>query len=242
VTTRAGISTRQRERLFYIGMAAAVVLTVFAGFARTYYLRPLFADSPLPALLHLHGIVFTAWVALFVTQTALVATNRVRVHRRLGVAGGVLAALMLVVGAATALIRAKAGAAPPGGPPPLVFLVVPLGDLLVFGTLVGVGLHYRRRPDVHKRLMLLAMIAILPAAIARLPFAFIQQAGPLAFFGLADLLILVCLAYDVVARGRPHRATVLGGLFLAASHPIRLMIGGTAAWLAFADWLTSLVA
>ena len=242
MTTRAGIATRQRERLFYIGMTAVVVLTVFTGFARTYYLRPLFADSPLPPLLHLHGVVFTAWVLLFVTQTVLVSANRVRIHRRLGVAGGVLAALMIVVGAATALIRAKVAEPPPGNPPPLVFLVVPLGDLLVFGTLIGVGLYFRRRPDIHKRLMLLATISILPAAISRLPFAFIQQAGPLAFFGLADLLVLVCIGYDLVARGRPHRATVLAGLLIAISHPLRLMIGGTQTWLVIADWLTRWVA
>jgi hypothetical protein len=112
--------------------------------------------------------------------------------------------------------------------------------MLVFALLVGAGFYYRRRADVHKRLMLLTTIAILPAAVARLPFDFIQQVGPLAFFGLPDLFVLVLLLYDLLARGRPHRATVWGGLLLVVSHPLRLFVGGTQAWLSFATWLTDL--
>ncbi len=229
---------RRRERLFYTGMAALALIIVFAGFARTYFLRPYFDARPLLPLLHLHGLLFTAWVLLFVVQTSLVAAKRTDLHRRVGVAGAVLAALMVVVGTLTALVRAKVVDVPPGSPSPLVFLTIPLGDMFVFAVLVGAGFYFRRRGDVHKRLMLLATVAILPAATARLPFAFIQQVGPLAFFGLADLFILFVLLYDLAARGRPHRATVLGGLLLVASQPLRLLIGGTQAWLSFADWLT----
>ena len=238
---RAGLGNRRRERLFYTGMAVAFVVTVFAGFARTYYLRPYFGTPALTPLLHLHGVVFTSWLALLLTQTALVASNRTGIHRRLGVAGAVLAVLMVVVGCATAIIRAKIVEVPPDAPSPLVFLTIPLGDMLVFAILVGAGFYFRRRVDVHKRLMLLATISILPAATARLPFAFIQQVGPLAFFGLADLFIVACLVYDLFARGRFHRATVWGGLLIVVSQPLRLLIGGTQAWLAFAAWLTQWV-
>ena len=242
VAERAGVSSsRRRERLFYTGMAAAFVLTVFAGFARTYYLRPYFGTASLSPLLHLHGVVFTSWLVLLLAQTVLVAANRTGTHRRLGVAGGVLAVLMVLVGCATAVIRAKVVEVPPGSPSPLVFLTIPLGDMLLFGGLVGAGFYYRRRPDVHKRLMLLATVAILPAATARLPFAFIQETGPLAFFGLADLFIVACLLYDLFTRGRPHRATVWGGLALVVSQPLRLLVGNTRAWLSFAEWLTQWV-
>ena len=234
----AGIISKRRERVFYTGMAGAVVITVFAGFARTYFLRPYFDPQPLMPLLHLHGFVFTSWIVLFLTQTTLVATKRTDIHRRLGIAGAVLAVLMVIVGTTTAIIRAKAGAAPPGAPSPLAFLTIPLGDMLVFALLVGAGFYFRRQMAAHKRLMLLAMISILPAAVARLPFAFIEQGGPLAFFGLSDLFIVPCLLYDLVTRGRFHRATVLGGLLIVISHPLRLMIGNTHAWLAFATWLT----
>jgi hypothetical protein len=221
-------------------MSIAAVVTVFAGFAPTYYLRPRFTSTPLMPLLHLHGVVFTSWIALFLIQTTLVAAQRTDIHRRLGIAGGVIATLMVVVGVSTAIIRASQGAAPPGGPSPLVFLVVPLGDMLVFMVLVGAGFYYRRRSDVHKRLMLLATISILTAAIARLPFA-ILQAGPPAFFALTDIFIVACLIYDLVTLKRIHRATALAGLLIVTSQPLRLIIGGTQAWLSFANWLTHFV-
>ena len=191
-------------------------------------------------LLHLHGFVFTSWLVLFVTQTTLVAAHRTDIHRRLGVAGGVIAVLMVLLGVTTALIRANQGATPLPGVSPLSFLVVPLGDMFVFAILVGAGFYYRRRPDVHKRLMLLATVSILAAAIARLPFA-IMQAGPPAFFGLTDVFVVVCVLYDLITLRRIHRATAVAGLFIVASQPLRLMLGGTHAWLSFAAWLVNLV-
>jgi len=229
---------KRRERIFFTAMSVALVLVVFAGFSRTFYLRPLFHPERLIPLLIVHGTLFSAWLGLFITQTTLVATKRTRTHMRLGIAGGVLAALMVIVGTVTAIIRAKAFEPPPGFSSPLIFLTIPLGDMLVFSILVAAAFYFRRRLDIHKRLMLLATITILPAAIARLPFAFIQQYGPLAFFGLTDLFIIPCLIYDLITRGRPHRSTVIGGALIIASHPLRLIVGNTHAWLAFATWLT----
>lgn len=230
--------SKQHERLFFTGMTVAMIITVLAGFSRTYFLRPYFQTEPLVPLLRLHGIVFSSWLVLFLVQTTLVATNRTRIHRRLGILGAIIASLMIIIGSTTAIIRAKIIAVPPGSPPPLTFLTIPLGDMLVFGILVGLAFYYRRRVDVHKRLMLLSTIAILPAAVARLPFDFILNGGPLAFFGLSDLFIVPILIYDWISRGRPHRATVLGGALIVLSHPLRLIVGGTSVWLAFAEWIT----
>jgi len=237
IITNQNLSKR-RERFFYSGMAAAILLTVFAGFSRTYYLRPVFQTQPLMPLLHVHGIIFTSWIALFLIQTTLVARKRTRIHMRLGIAGGVLAVLMVLIGSLTAIVRAKTVNAPPGFPNPLVFLTIPLGDMLVFAILIGTAFYFRLRADIHKRVMLLATIGILPAAIARLPFAFILHFGPIAFFGLADLFIIPCLIWDLVTRGRPHRATVLAAALIVISQPLRLVIGNTHAWLLFATWLT----
>ena len=236
-TSRVKENSKRRERLFYLTMSSAFVITVFAGFSRTFYLRPKFHPEPLMPLLYVHGFIFTLWIALLLTQTTLIATKRTRTHTRLGIAGMLLASLMIVIGTVTAIVRAK-GASPIPGVNPLSFLTIPLGDMLVFMILVGSAFYFRRRLEIHKRLMLLATIAILPAAVARLPFAFIQQYGPLAFFGLSDLFIVPCLIYDISTRERPHRATVLGGALIVLSHPLRLIVGNTHAWLAFATWLT----
>lgn len=228
---------RTIEHRFFTTMAIAIAITVLAGFARTYYLRGWFGEPPLQPLLHLHGLVFSSWIALYVGQTSLVAANRLRVHRRLGVAGAALAAVLVVVGVVTAVVRVSQGASPPGGPPPLVFLVVPLGDMVVFGSLVTAGIYFRRQMAIHKRLMLLAAIALLAAPIARLPFGFLHG-SILAVFGVADLFIVALVAYDLAMYRRIHRATAWGGLALVASQPLRLMLGGTGVWLAFAGWLT----
>ena len=229
---------RQGTRRFYVGVAIAVLITVFLGFSRSYFLKAYFGTPELSLYVHIHGLVFTGWVLLFLAQTCLVAAGRTDLHRKLGVGGAVLAALLLTVGTTTAILRVKGGAPTPiPGVPLLSFLAVPLFDMVVFAILIGAGLVLRNRPDTHKRLMTLATIALMSAPIARLPL--VRGAGPLAFFGLTDLFIVAMLVYDLVTRRKVHPATIWGGLVIVVSQPFRLMISGTPAWLAFAAWLTS---
>jgi hypothetical protein len=237
LNTGTPIDKRRAERIFYTAMSVAILITVFAGFSRTWFLRPYFQTQPLLPLLIVHGIIFSSWIGLFLTQTTLIAARRTRTHMRLGIAGGILASLMIVIGVYTAIVRAK-GPSPIPDVNPLSFLTIPLGDMLLFGILVGAALYFRRRPDTHKRLMLLSTIAILPAAVARLPIGFVETGGPLVFFGLSDLFILPLLVFDIITRGRPHRATLIGAALIIISHPLRMVIGGTHAWIAFATWLT----
>src|SRR5260370_15119521 len=109
-----------------------------------------------------------------------------------GIAGGCLTVLLLLSGTLTAIVRAK-GPSPVPGVNPLSFLTIPLGDMFIFAILVSSAFYFRRRVDAHKRLMLLATIALLPAAVARLPIGFIETGGPVAFFGLSDLFIIPCV-------------------------------------------------
>jgi hypothetical protein len=218
-------------------MAIAIAITVFAGFSKTYFLKVRYGTPELSLLLHLHGLVFTAWVVFFLIQTTLVASGRTSIHRRMGVAGAMLAILVLVLGTATAILRIKGGAAPVPGVPPLAFLAIPLFDMVVFAVLVGTALYYRHRLETHKRLMTLSMISLLSAPIARLPLD-VLKAGPPAFFGLADLFIVALLVYDLGTRRRVHPATIWGGLLIVLSQPLRLMIAGTPEWIAIASWLT----
>jgi hypothetical protein len=232
--------SRVSDRRLYILAAIVTPLIVLAGFARTYYLKPFFGTPDLPGrIVHLHGIVMTAWVLLFITQISLAATRRTRVHQRLGIAGGVLAALVVVVGVLTALFAAARGQSP--GPPPLAFLIVPLGDMLIFSVLIGLALYFRRKLQVHKRLMLLAAINLLTPAIARIPLSFITNGGPLAFFGLTDLVLLGFVAYDTFKHRRLHPVFLWGSIFIIALQPLRLLLAGTSVWMNFAAALVSLV-
>lgn len=235
--TPAQIQTERRGSRFYVAMAVIAAAIVFAGFARSFYLNAYFAKMHLSGLRIIHGIVFSCWLILFVVQTSLVSAKRVDLHRKLGVLGAVLASLMLFVGTAMGINAAKYGTTNPGLPPPTVFLVVPIFDMIVFAILIAAALYYRRKPDMHKRLMLVATISILPAAIARILFLFGVQDVLIPAFVLADVLLVGCILYDSVVSRRLHRAWLWGGLLVILSFPLRLMIAPTAAWQSFAQWL-----
>jgi hypothetical protein len=230
--TAQSVVARQGDRVFYTGISIASIIAVFVGFARSYFLKGYFGAPPLGPLVHLHGLVFTGWILLFFAQTALVARNRVRIHRRLGVGGAVWAALLVMVGLATAVASARRNVAA-GGANTLAFLAIPLTDMLVFAILATAGIFYRRHPETHKRLMLVATIGLLSAAVARWPLA-IMQKGPVAFFLVTDLFLLAGIGYDLASRRRIHPAYVWGGLLLLISQPVRLAINHTDAWQAFA--------
>jgi len=226
---------------FYISSAILISLVVFAGFARTYYLKFAFGTPSLPWLLHLHGIIMTAWVLLFLTQVTLVANHRVDLHRRLGVAGIFLAALIVTVGTAAAIRLARRDVlAHPNSNYPLAFLALQLlGLLLVFAILVASALLLRRRPEYHKRLMLLAFLRLLPPAVTRLPLSFIQTGGIPVIVAVDVLAVFLVLLVDTIKNRRLHPALAWGGLLLAGSDFLVIYISGTAAWLAFAKWLIS---
>jgi uncharacterized membrane protein YozB (DUF420 family) len=233
---------RAAEHRFFTGMAVALLIVVLVGFARSFFLRPLFPDLPSPAenVFYVHGVLFAAWIALLVGQTSLVATGRIATHRRLGAAGALLAVVMVTVGAYASLIAARRPEGFIGVPvPPLQFLAIPVFDLLLFTLFVGLALVTRRDAQSHKRWMMLASIGLVTAAIARWPG--VLELGPPAFFGLTDLFIVALGVWDYRSRGRLHAVTLWGGLLFIVSQPLRLLVSGTDAWLAFARWATGLL-
>jgi hypothetical protein len=119
--------------------------------------------------------------------------------------------------------------------PPLVFLPVPLGFLLLFSTFVTAALSLRRRADYHKRLMVLSCLSILPPGIDRLPLNFIHIADRLTLFGLNDLCIVICAAYDAFKNRRLHPAWVWGGAIFVGLQILTLMMRDTPTWLRIAE-------
>lgn len=230
------------ERRFFTGMALAILATIFVGFARSFYLRPLFPDWPAPAeaIFYVHGAVSTAWLLLLVAQASLVAGGRTALHRRIGPFGAVLAVAIVVLGVLGALTAAARPTGFVGIPvPPLQFLAIPIFDMALFGAFVWLAIARRHDPQSHKRWMLLATVNMVTAGIARWPGVF--PLGPLAFFGLTDLFIVALAVWDFRARGRLHPVTLWGGLLVIVSQPLRLAVMGTESWLAFARWGTGLL-
>jgi uncharacterized membrane protein YozB (DUF420 family) len=233
------------ERRFYSGMAMLLLVTVFIGFVRTFYLKPLFPEfqhhAPPESFFLFHGAFFTGWFILLAIQPRLVADGNLKLHRRLGRYGAVLAVAMVVLGLWGALIAAGR----PDGfinvpAPPLQFLAVPVTGIALFAAFVALALARRHDPQSHKRLMLLASISLVEAAVARLPFDLPTMPSPIPYVGLRELFTLLFLLplviWDVVSRGRLHPATLWGGLALIVVLPLRMMLGATAAWQGFARW------
>ena len=237
-------SVKRSERLFFGGMAAALLITVVVGFSPTYYLRGAFGSPELTPSLLAHGFAFSGWMVLLVVQTSLIAAHRADIHRRLGVLGAALGVLMMILGAYVAISRVAAGVTvPPPGITPQQGLALPLATIVVFPVLLGCALWFRNRADIHKRLVLIATLDLVTAAVGRMPGIFIPVGsialGPVGLFGVTDLFIVAIAVFDWRSRGRIHAATLWGGAFLIVSQPGRLLIGATPAWQSFAAWLTS---
>lgn len=232
---------RSSDRRLYLAAAIIFPLLVLIGFGRTYYFKMLAGTPALPSMLvHIHGLIMTAWVVLFITQITLIRTKNAKVHMKMGVLGVVLAILIVVVGFFTAAAAGKYGsAASPPDIPPKSFLVVPIFDLLMFTGLFGAAFYYRKKFATHKRLMLLTAINFLPPALGRIPIPSVLALGPLVFFGVPAVLTIGAFIYDWRHNGKVNRPFLIGGILLILSYPFRMMIMGTAPWLAFADWITT---
>ncbi len=231
------MSTVIRPR-FYSHFAVLFAALVFAGFSRTYYLRVLYDLPPLTLLVHLHGLVSTAWLALFIVQTRLVTARRVDLHMKLGVAGAGLAVAMVIVGVLTAVANAPQPGLRASGLTNAQFTTVPLTTTVLFSVLFALALRFRRKPEYHKRLMVLAMISIIGPAVGRL--AGLVGVGPFgALIQPAAVLCLIawCLAYDWRRNHLVHPVFAWGGIVLLASWPFRIWLARSDIYAPFADWL-----
>jgi hypothetical protein len=236
VASTASAHVRRREHLFFTGVALAATALVVAGFAPTYFLKAWFGLPALPAILHVHGMVMTSWFVLLIVQTALVARGRTDVHRRLGIAGGAIAVMVVVLTVIAAIIGLRVPRGLVAIDPTMV--LVSLGSMVQFGAFVSVALLYRRHPDAHKRLMFIATAVLLTAAVGRL------IGGPsvlaaTAVYVVSDAPVIAMIIYDFVTRGRVHGSLVWGGLILVSAQCLQEIARDTAAGRALVGWLQS---
>jgi hypothetical protein len=197
---------------FFFFAQVALLIAVLVGFSPTFYLRPLFKVHPLPAVLYVHGAVLTVWFMLTALQGWLVQTQRFRTHRQVGYVVASYAALVVVMGL-VADARMAGELDSPKDPDNIVFWGN-LFSLILFAAYVSLAVVFRKTPEIHKRLTLLASISIVGPALARFSEWPIFPGGVAArpLYGIGGLLVLYLslLGHDLVVRRRPHPVTLIG--------------------------------
>ncbi len=188
------------RQYFYLCMSLLIAVVVVYGFSHTIGENLLHASPIPPFILTIHAIVFPGWVLFFILQSALVRTRNVRLHRTLGWFGLALAVGVLVIGYLTAtgmdrffLQRFHDADTP-------AFLIIQLMDLVSFAIPFALAIYWRRRPEYHRRLMLIASSGLTDAAWARFPLV------PLAYSPAGvDLLVLLGIVRDLIVDRRIHK-------------------------------------
>jgi hypothetical protein len=227
---------KNAERIFFGGMAMLLCFVVFIGFFPTFFGAG-FLRAPLPnTVLRVHGIVFTAWMLLLVTQAALVPTGRIGWHRALGTVAFGLPPLMIALGVIAA-VDALGRNVKIGPLDPATSLALPLVNIAAFAIVIAAAWRARRRPDAHKRLVVLATISLSTAALGRIPWTQLHlspAAGPV--IGLAALVLLL-VAYDVLSLRRVHRSTMWAAPMVFAAGALAVPLGMTTGWHHFAQFV-----
>jgi hypothetical protein len=230
---------------FFLWMSVLLLSVVLIGFAPTFYLRPFF-DNPIPifAYNYVHGVVITAWYVWLVVQTAAARMGQAALHRRIGLIGVGIATLVVVAGPMAALGFAARPAilgigwdVDVGTLPFLPWEGMTVGELIsefvwssffvvaLFAGLVVAAIVFRRRPEVHKRLMLLASISIIGPALSRIfNWPPLPGEGSLLFFVTHWGLLATVIVRDFVTTRRPHSATLIAyAAFVLSSTGSRML-------------------
>ena len=226
----------RRHPAFFPAMSSLLIVLVFLGFAPTYYLRPVSA-GPIPAYLHVHGAAMTAWFLLLLVQTALIATRRRGVHRRLGIAGACIAVVIVVLNPLVVVWSVPHLMA--GNDSTQLTALIVVADLLlvaIFAALVGLAIRWRRYPETHSRMLVLASLAVSGPALGRLSLNLVGTPLP-GVIALMTLPLLV-VVHDRVVMKWVHPVSGWGATAIVGSTLISIAIANTAAGATIVRWFS----
>jgi hypothetical protein len=258
VATNAIAGTRASTRsYFYFYMALLCAAAAFGGFLPTFWLPMTEGHHVAAPVIAIHGLLFSMWTLFFIQQTWFVASGRIANHRAAGLFGIALASVMTVFGFLVEIEEIQRAGAAGHLNAGLSFSILPLWHLIFFAALVALAIMNIRRPEWHRRLMLVATIVILNAPLARpfiyflgfhghMPVAAGLPSPPAPLEGLSpedyvvNLILLIPIAHDWLKRGRPHLAYLLGGGAIVLMEILQTPISRTAGWHAVASWFYSL--
>jgi hypothetical protein len=238
-TTAAAIPRTRSPRRLYVAIAVVAIAIAAVGFWPSYF-GPLLAGAvDVPAIIHFHAAVYVGWLAIFVTQTVLAATGRVAAHIKLGRFAIGYGVLVIAAGLTAAFgmfaLRVEAGSVAEAQGR----LFGPLVDMTVFAPLFAAAIHYRRRPDLHKRLMVVATSYLLIAAVGRMPF--LGQPRDLFLVHLMWVApILLAMAHDFWRQRRLHPIYVGGLILFVVTGPLfRIVARASETWRNISGWLAA---
>lgn len=234
----ANVWARDRATAFYLGLGIAGLAAVAIGFSTTYIVPMARRSFSAPTIVHIHGALSLAWVILFIAQSALVRGRRTPLHRRIGLLGLPIALGILVSGIAVALWTARRDL-PTLGPTATSSIIGTISALTIFAALVAFGIAFRHRPDWHKRLMLLATVAVLWPAFFRFRHLLPFVPSPEIWLALvlADLPILIAAVRDRLVYGKIHPVWAIFGTALVVEQTLEVIAFDSPAWRAVGAWI-----
>jgi len=250
MTSTTGTGGRPRRSRFYLGMAILFALIGFLGFTPTYWSKLATGSFGGNPILHIHGALFFGWTLLYITQTWLVASGRTVNHRALGLLGISWFTAMAIAVVLANINAIKVAQAMGFGDAAARFSAVSLLSLGLMICIFVLAIANVNRPEMHKRFMILFMIPMMQAALARVFMVIMPPPpgaiGPPPIFvslppgAVACLLLLIPIIHDWRTRGRPHPVYLIGLPVLALQMISAVPIGNSAGWIAFANALAGL--
>jgi hypothetical protein len=230
------------DHAFFLLMVACLWVGILMGFVPEILRRAAEHRPPFPWIVHVHAVVFVGFMCLLTAQVLLVSAGKVGLHRKLGIAGACLWAVMIVLGLATAVTVHRAAFGTPQSDPS--FIAIQILGMLTFAVVGGAALALRKTPAAHKRLMLLAVIFIADAGFARWWADGLHRLLGTGPFPLADgfwsnwaelylsnlLLVLALGSYDLLTRRRLHPAFAWGASFGLSMELVAVWLYGSAWW------------
>jgi len=189
------------DKYFYLAMGLLTAATVYAGFSQTVNMNLFHPAVPRPKLLWFHGTAFSGWVLFYIFQSSLVRTRNVKIHRTIGWFGAALGAMMVPLGFTTAVVMTRFDLHTLKETGVAEFMIIPFYDMIVFGTLVALAILWRRKPELHRRLLFLATAGLLDAAFGRFDYLFNRNLFAVCVLGV----MLLGVVRDLLVDKRIHK-------------------------------------
>jgi hypothetical protein len=209
-------------------MACLFPILVVIGFTPDYQAGAINAYW----FLHVHGAIMTLWILVFLAQAVLAAKGNLKFHRKLGLISAALGVLVFV-SIAIATIHAKIAYSPPvGDNDAWGILAQQLYGLVLFGLFFTWGITVRKNAAPHKRLLLIATIVLVQAAVDRIRF--LPQPALYVRFIYLDILLIPLFIYDIFTIRRIHKITMIGTVWIVIFQFAVTMAWGSPAWNKFA--------